>query len=190
MDYVTIIFIGIGLAMDCFAVSISQGICVEQLKVKPALKMAVLFGLFQGGMPLIGYLIGSVFAGFIMSFNHWLAFAILLFIGGKMIYESIRDRDKEDEPSCEIDNFRIKRLVILAFATSIDALASGLIFISYPKLLLPAAAIIAFISFAAGMIGVKFGHIIGKRFNINFELIGGIILILIGVKIVLEKLLS
>lgn len=189
MDLITIILIGIGLAMDCFAVSVSQGICADKLKVRPALRMALLFGIFQGTMPLISFGIGQSFAKQIKEIDHWIAFGILLIIGGKMIYESIKENSKnDDEESCEINRFNFSTLIPLAVATSIDALASGLIFVSFPEKIWIAVSIIGFISFAASMIGVKFGHLFGRKLSLNFEIIGGAVLISIGIKILIEHL--
>lgn len=189
MDFITIILLGIGLAMDCFAVSISKGICAEELKVRPALKMSLLFGLFQGVMPLIGFGLGQTFAKQIKSIDHWVAFVILLLIGAKMIYESYKESQQSaDIQICDTNLFKLSSLIMLAVATSIDALATGLVFVSFPEKIYIAAIIIGFISFSASMIGVKFGHLFGKKININVELFGGTVVILIGVKILIEHL--
>lgn len=188
MDIFTIIIIGIGLAMDCFAVSITQGICSDQLKIRPALKMSLLFGIFQGVMPLIGFSIGKAFERQLKGIDHWIAFVILAIIGGKMIYESLVDKKQTETTECNTNRFKLSTLIALAFATSIDALATGLIFVSFPDKLWLAASIIGFISFVLSMIGVKFGHLFGKKLRIDFEVIGGIVLIGIGIKILIEHL--
>ena len=189
MDLFSIIIIGIGLAMDCFAVSITRGVCADQLKVRPALKMSLLFGLFQGVMPLIGFGIGQAFASTIKSFDHWVAFGILSFLGLRMIYESYKENNKDIEHlMCDANIFKFSVLIPLAFATSIDALAAGLIFVPFPSKILIAALIIGFISFSASMIGVKFGHLFGKKLNIKAKIIGGIVLILFGIKILVQHL--
>lgn len=189
MDLFSIIIIGIGLAMDCFAVSISQGICARELKFKPALKMGLLFGLFQGLMPIIGFMIGKSFQSLVQNIDHWIAFVILSIIGIKMIYESIADKKEEkEEEVCAPNKFKLSFLLTLAVATSIDALATGFIFVSFPTRIWIAAYIIGTISFILTMIGVKFGHVFGKKLQLDFELLGGITLILIGLKILIEHL--
>lgn len=189
MDLFSIIIIGIGLAMDCFAVSISQGMCAEELKFKPALKMGLLFGIFQGLMPIIGFMIGKSFQSLIKDIDHWIAFVILSIIGIKMIYESIAGKkEEEDKNICSPNRFKFSILLTLALATSIDALATGFIFVSFPSKIWVATSIIGAISFILTMIGVKFGHVFGKKLQLNFELLGGVILILIGVKILIEHL--
>lgn len=190
MDLFTIILLGCGLAMDCFAVSVTRGICADQLKVRPALKMALLFGFFQAIMPTIGFGMGQAFAKQIKFVDHWIAFGVLFIIGAKMIYESIKEnrKDEEEKTVCNSDLFKFSSLLVLAVATSIDALATGLIFISYPQKLFISVLIIGFISFGASMIGVKFGHQFGKKININVEIVGGVVLIFIGIKILVEHL--
>jgi len=188
MDIVSIIIISIGLAMDCFAVSITQGICAKQVKVRPAFRMAFLFGLFQGVMPLIGFGVGQVFAGQIKAYDHWAAFIILALIGGKMFFESIKKEDTNDK-KCEVDRFRFSRLITLAIATSIDALATGLIFVSYPEKLVVAVIVIGITSFVLSLTGVLLGQHFGKKFRFNFEMVGGIVLFLIGAKILFQHLL-
>lgn len=191
MDLITIIILGVGLAMDCFAVSVTQGICANKLHLRPALNMAFLFGLFQGVMPLIGFGVGQAFAVQIKAVDHWVAFGILVVIGGKMVYESLKSTPHDEEKcSCNVNRFKLTTLITLAFATSIDALATGLIFVSYPHRIIFAALVIGIISFTASMIGVKLGHQFGKKLPFNFELLGGIVLILIGVKILFEHLTS
>ena len=183
MDLLTIIIIAIGLAMDCLAVSIAQGLAAKKSdKPKPVL-MALLFCLFQGGMPLIGYFAGSIFADFFKVYAPWIALILLAFIGGKMIWESLR---KEEEPAA---GWQINRLLVLAIATSIDALATGVIFIPVPERLWIGVGIIGLVSFLFSMGGYHIGKYMGQRFKVNVELIGGIILVLIGIKIWAEGFL-
>ncbi len=147
--------------------------------------MAFLFGLFQAVMPLIGYFAGSSFANQMMSFDHWLAFGLLSLIGGKMLYEGF----KPHNPDCATPNpFKIGSLLPLAFATSIDALATGIVFVPYPLLIWKAIAIIGFISFIFTFLGMYIGIHFGKRFHLKVEVIGGLILIGIGLKILVEHL--
>ena len=181
MDLLSIILIAIGLAMDCFAVSISQGLSTRVSTDRPQpLRMAVLFGLFQGGMPLIGYYAGCVFADFFRVYAPWIALALLAFIGGKMIWESLHE--KEEEKS----GWGWLNLLILAVATSIDALATGVIFIPVPETLWIGVSIIGLMSFLFAIGGYHIGRYVGERFHLNVELIGGLILIAIGLKIWIE----
>ena len=186
MDILTIIIIAIGLAMDCLAVSIAQGMQVKTTERPKPLLMAVLFGLFQGGMPLIGYSAGCIFADFFRVYAPWIALALLAFIGGKMIWES--RRKPKDEVPCtkEHQPWSLFHLLVLAVATSIDALATGVIFIPVPERLWIGIGIIGLVSFLFSIGGYHIGKYMGKRFNVNVELIGGIILVLIGIKIWIE----
>lgn len=181
MSWLNIILIAFGLAMDCFAVSISQGLSVktDTIPPKPVL-LALLFGLFQGGMPLIGYFAGYTFADFFRVYAPWIALTLLALIGGKMVMESLH---REEE---QVSEWQINRLLVLAVATSIDALATGVIFIPYPEMLWLSVLIIGIVSMLFSIGGYLIGKYIGKRFHMNVELIGGIILIGIGVKIWIE----
>ena len=146
--------------------------------------MAFLFGLFQGMMPLIGYFAGSVFARQISAYDHWIAFILLGIIGAKMFIEGLKPID----PECEVTRhpFRWKTLFVLAIATSIDALATGIIFVPFPEIIWYAVSIIGFISFIFTFAGVYIGSKFGRKLKINMELIGGIILISIGLKILIQ----
>ncbi|MCQ2334465.1 MAG: manganese efflux pump MntP family protein [Paludibacteraceae bacterium] len=189
MDLLSVILIGIGLAMDCFAVSTAKGIASKKSMWGWAAIMAVLFGLFQGGMPLIGFFAGSIFSDFFSRFSPWIALALLAYIGGKMIWESLHE-DEQDEAENDslVATFSVKELIILAIATSIDALATGVIFIPCPERIWLGVSIIALISFLASLVGYAIGIVFGKRFTFNVELLGGIILICIGLKIWAEGL--
>jgi len=186
MDILSIVIIGIGLAMDCFAVSISKGICLQKFQFGNTLKMAFLFGLFQAIMPLIGYYAGKTFIHEMESYDHWVAFGLLGIIGGKMLIEGLKPID----PDCDItpNPFKLRLLLTLAIATSIDALATGIVFVPYPTLIFAAVGIIGGISFVFTFLGMATGIHFGKRFHFNVEIIGGVILIGIGVKILLEHL--
>ncbi len=168
--------------MDCFAVSITKGITSGKAQWGNALLMALLFGLFQGGMPLIGFFAGVAFTEQIARFDHWIALVLLGFIGGKMIWESLH----EDEEVEEHRDFSFQTLLVLAIATSIDALATGIIFVPTPEVLWLAVGVIALVSFCFSIGGYWIGVVCGKRFHFNVELLGGIILIGIGLKIFLE----
>ena len=185
MSILTIILLAIGLAMDCFAVSVCKGLASPQgyvpRYIKPML-MALLFGIFHAGMPLIGYFTGSFFASFFERFSPWIALALLGFIGGKMIYDAVKDEGEE----VHVADFSFWGLLSLAFATSMDTLATGVIFIPHPEVLWLAVAIIALTCFVFSMTGFILGHIVGTRLRINVNILGGVILILIGVKIFIE----
>lgn len=185
MNLLSIVILAIGLAADCFAVSLCKGMTSKQLPWHRVTLMALLFGLFQGGMPLITYFLGIGFARYINPLDHWIAFLLLAFIGGKMIIESFKkENDKNPEDYSWITIFT------LALATSIDALAMGIIFVPYPQLVAIAISIIAITSFVASMAGSSIGYFFGKRFKLNVELLGGIILIGMGVKILIEHLFA
>jgi putative Mn2+ efflux pump MntP len=186
MDILTIILIGIGLAMDCLAVSISKGICAKKFKWKYVFRMAFLFGIFQAVMPLISFAAGMGFSTIIKDYDHWIAFGLLAFIGGKMFIEGL----KPIAPDCETDKhpFRWKSLMILAIATSIDALATGIIFIPFPDQIFILVGIIGIISFIFSFSGVIIGIKVHKHLKFNVELLGGIILVGIGIKILVEHL--
>ncbi len=186
MDILSIILIAIGLAMDCFAVSITKGITSDAGRWGKALLMALLFGLFQGGMPVLGFYAGVIFTEQIAQFDHWIALILLSIIGGKMIWESLH-QDK-DEHETQTPNFSFYTLFILAIATSIDALATGIIFVPTPDMLWVAVSIIAFVSFIFSVIGYTIGRFCGQRFHFNVEMLGGIILIGIGAKIFIEHM--
>lgn len=189
MNLIDVILIAIGLAMDCFAVSISQGMISKTFHQPRFVLMAVLFGLFQGVMPLIGYYAGTLFSNFVNRYAPWIALILLAFLGGKMIWESLHEQDCEtcsEERKAKV--FAISQLLILAVATSIDALATGLIFIPVPEILWLGISIIALVSFLFSIVGYSIGVVFGKRFKVNVELIGGIILVAIGLKIFIEGL--
>lgn len=179
-----IILIAIGLAMDCFAVSIACGIVMKPFKWGPAIRIAFLFGLFQAVMPLIGWLAGSTFKHLIESFDHWVAFAILLLLGGRMLWEYFFVH-----PDQKVLNPYKKRVALtLAFATSIDALAVGLSFAFLHIDLVVPVLIIGAASLFFSSLGLFIGKRYGRRFNIPAELLGGLVLIGIGVKILLEHI--
>lgn len=176
--------IALGLSMDAFAVSICKGLSVTKCKMKHMLICGLYFGLFQGAMPLIGYLLGTRFESLVTSIAPYLAFILLALIGLNMVRES-RSKD-EDEVS---DDFSAKAMVPLAVATSIDALAVGVSFALLQVQIVPAVSFIAIITFACCTIGVKIGNIFGSKYQHSAELFGGLVLIAMGIKILLEHLL-
>lgn len=182
MEFIEIVMIGIGLAMDAFAVSICKGLSTRQLKLKHALICGGYFGLFQGAMPLIGYLLGVQFKSKIENIDHWIAFILLGLIGLNMIKEAFGD-----EECCDPD-FSFKAMIPLAVATSIDALAVGVTFAFLNVNILYAVVIIAITTLIISMAGVKIGHVFGSQYKSKAEIAGGIILILMGLKILLEHL--
>lgn len=187
MGFFDIILLSIGLAMDCFAVSISKGFGTDihnraSLRWDRPMLMAVLFGVFQAGMPLIGYFVGTVFTAFFKTYAPWIALGLLAFIGGKMIWESFHE-DLEERNSTD---WSLNTLLSLSVATSIDALATGVIFIPVPEILGWALLIIALCCFIFSVVGYLIGVFVGTKFKLNVELIGGIILVLIGLKICIE----
>jgi putative Mn2+ efflux pump MntP len=184
MDMPTILLIAVALAMDAFAVSIAGGLNIRQFKVNHALRIAFFFGLFQGIMPVIGWLAGFNLRQFISAVDHWIAFGLLLIIGVKMIVESIRKRpDKK-----KIDPLNVYVLLILAVATSIDALAVGLSLAFLKLLIITPAIIIAIVTFILSFIGVILGNRTGDFLQSKVEFLGGLILIIIGSKILIEHL--
>ena len=185
MSFITIIFLSVALAMDCFAVSISQSACFKRPHWRKWLFMSVSFGLFQGLMPLIGYYVMQLFSDIITAYDHWLAFIILGFLGARMIKEDLVKDDSEDADEC-ICRLSYKKIIALAIATSIDALATGVVFLPCPEVLYLAVGCIAFVSFILSLIGTQIGFYIGKKLSFKWGVLGGIILIIIGTKILIE----
>jgi len=185
MELITIIVIAVGLAMDAFVVSIVSGGTYRQLHVKHALRMAVFFGAFQSFMPLIGSLAGLSLKEYIQDYDHWIAFALLTMVGGKMIYESFKIKSDEENP----DPSNIIVLLVLSVATSIDALAVGITLSIITSSVAAAVIIIGLITFALSYIGVLIGKKFGHFFENKIEAVGGLVLIGIGVKILCEHLL-
>lgn len=184
MTFFELFLIGIGLSMDAFAVSICKGLSMQKIDKKYTLCIGLFFGGFQALMPLTGYLLGSRFSGYIERFDHWIAFVLLALIGFNMIKES-REEEEEEKPYAGV-NF--KELLILAVATSIDALAVGVSFAFLGVHIAPAVTLIGCTTFVLTLAGVWVGNLFGSRYKSRAELTGGIILILIGVKILLEHL--
>jgi putative Mn2+ efflux pump MntP len=182
MSFLTLVLLATGLAMDCLAVSASCGIAQPKPAIKKALLLAGVFGIFQAFMPLVSWIFGSLFAKQIQDYDHWLAFVILSIIGGKMLYESFQQKEK---PTPLLTR---KTIILLALATSIDALATGFIFVGQADIICKALLIIGTISFLFSITGFVLGWKFREIFQIKFDLLGGIILIAIGVKILVEHL--
>lgn len=183
MNLYELIIIAIGLSMDAFAVAICKGLSLNKLKLKNILMVAFFFGLFQAAMPLIGYFLGLQFKSYIQSIDHWISFILLCVIGLKMIKEALSEKE---EYKCDL--FNLTNILILSLATSIDALAVGVTFAFLSVQILPAVLLIGSITFLLSAIGVKIGHVFGNRFQSKAELAGGLILIFMGTKILIQHL--
>lgn len=182
MGLLELFLIAVGLSMDAFAVSICKGLSLGKIKLKHMAIAGLWFGGFQGLMPAIGYLVGSLFADKIVAIDHWIAFLLLAFIGGSMIKESFEEDEEMDacmDPKC---------MFILAVATSIDALAVGVSFAFLQVSIVWSVLFIGVVTFVFSAVGVKIGSIFGAKYKSKAELAGGIVLILIGLKILLEHL--
>ncbi|MGN0302078.1 MAG: manganese efflux pump MntP family protein [Anaerotardibacter sp.] len=188
MAIVDLVLIGIGLAMDAFAVSICKGLGMKKVNYSHAFIIALFFGGFQALMPLLGWALGIQFSQFITSYAHWITFALLAFIGGKMLWEAFHEKDEEATEGCDCSKFDYKELVMLAIATSIDALAIGVSFAFLQVDILPAITIIGVVTFAISFAGVVIGNHFGSRYEKPAPIVGGIVLIVIGIKIVLEHM--
>lgn len=186
MGFFEIILIGVSLSMDAFAVAICSGLKMAKIDYKKAALIALFFGGFQAIMPALGWLLGQLFASYVDKYDHFIAFALLAFLGAKMIFDVVKGGDDEDEGLG--DKVDLKTLFIMAVATSIDALAVGVTFAFLRVQIVPAVASIGAITFALSFAGVKIGNVFGDRFEKKAEICGGVILILIGAKILLEHL--
>ena len=182
MGIIELILLSVGLAMDAFAVSICKGLSVRELKPKHGLIAGAYFGGFQALMPLIGWLLGRQFEELIKSVDHWIAFGLLVPIGANMIRESFGGEDEQNA------SFSFKAMLPLAIATSIDALAVGVTFAFLEVNIVLAITLIGVITFAISAAGVKIGNVFGTRFKSKAEFAGGVILILLGIKILVEHL--
>jgi len=184
MGVLELLLLAVGLAMDAFAVAICKGLASPRITLKNALTVGLWFGGFQALMPTIGYLVGSRFAKYIVAFDHWIVLFLLVFIGGNMIREALTGEDEDVDAS-----MGFQAMLLLALATSIDALAAGITFAFLPdtNIVLSIAAI-GVITCVISMFGFKIGNVFGSRYKSKAEFAGGVILILLGVKILLEHL--
>ncbi|MDE6014206.1 MAG: manganese efflux pump MntP family protein [Acetatifactor sp.] len=183
MNLFSLSLIAVGLSMDAFAVSICKGLAMKEINLKKACIVGLWFGAFQALMPALGFLLGSRFEKNIIAIDHWIAFAVLGIIGASMIKEAL----SKNEESAN-DSLDIKTMFLLAIATSIDALAVGVTFAFLQTRILPAVSLIGVITFTLSAVGVKAGNVFGSRYKSKAELTGGIILIGMGIKILLEHL--
>ncbi len=186
MGIAELLLLSLGLAMDAFSVSVCKGLSMKKLNMKGGVITALFFGVFQGIMPVIGYFLGSRFEKIISSYSHWISFGLLAFIGGKMILEACKhDENEENDKEYKLD---LKELFILAIATSIDALAVGIVFAAEKTNLIFSVSVIGIITFILSLLGVFIGHKFGSKYEKKAEFAGGTVLVLIGVKLLLEGL--
>ena len=183
MSFVEILLIGVGLSMDAFSVSICKGLTTRRFSWKMALTCGLWFGFFQALMPVVGYFLGAQFQEYIEAYDHWIAFGLLVLIGANMIREALLGKDEETSASMDF-----KTMLLLAIATSIDALAVGVSLACVQMRLWSSVLIIGVTTFLFSVVGVKIGNVFGSKFEKSAQVVGGIILILIGLKILLEHL--
>ena len=183
MDLIELFLIAVGLSMDAFAVSVCKGLAMPKCTFKKAAIVGLWFGGFQALMPAIGYILGAQFQEAIASIDHWIAFVLLALIGGNMIHEALDNDEEEADASLDV-----KTMFLLAVATSIDALAIGITFAFLKVNIIPAVCFIGIVTFIISFAGVKIGNVFGARYKNKAEIVGGIILILLVLKILLEHL--
>lgn len=185
--FIELFLIGVGLSMDAFAVSVCKGLAMEKINKKQAVVIGLYFGGFQALMPLLGWLLGVRFQKYIVSIDHWVAFALLAFIGGKMILEAVRDKVDHEIGQKDLP-LNHREMLIMAVATSIDALAVGITFAFLDVPIAEAVTVIGCTTFVLSIAGVVVGNFFGTRYKKKAEISGGVILILIGLKILTEHL--
>lgn len=183
MSIITLFTLAVGLAMDAFAVSVCKGLAMRKINIRKTFLVGLWFGGFQALMPLVGYFLGIQFKEKITAIDHWIAFLLLAIIGINMIKEALSDEEESTSASLEV-----KEMFILAVATSIDALAVGITFAFLEVNIVEAVTVIGVVTFVLSAIGVKVGNIFGTRYKSKAEIAGGVILILLGVKILLEHM--
>ena len=183
MSIFELLLLAVGLSMDAFAVAVCKGLATGKVRFRHMLIPGIWFGAFQALMPLIGYFLGARFEKYIVSVDHWIAFVLLVGIGANMLREALQDESGEEDASLSV-----KVMLPLALATSIDALAVGITFAFLQVRIVPAVSFIGVVTFLLSMAGVKIGSLFGARWRKRAELAGGVILILLGIKILLEHL--
>lgn len=183
MGLIELFLIAVGLSMDAFAVSVCKGLAMPKCTFKKAAIVGLWFGGFQALMPAIGYILGAQFQEAIASIDHWIAFVLLALIAGNMIHEALDNDEEEADASLDV-----KTMFLLAVATSIDALAIGITFAFLKVNIIPAVCFIGIVTFIISFAGVKIGNVFGARYKNKAEIVGGVILILLGLKILLEHL--
>lgn len=182
----TLLLLALGVSADAFAVALGKGLAVRRNVVRNAVILAAAFGFAQALMPLLGWMLGAAFAETIAPFDHWIAFGLLALVGGKMLWEAITP-DDPDAPDSE-DGFTVREVVVLAIATSIDALAVGVSLAFFDISIWVAIAVIGVVTFALSFLAVLIGHRVGTRFRKPAEILGGVVLIGIGIGILIEHL--
>lgn len=182
MTILELFILAVGLSMDAFAVSVCKGLAIGKTSFRDSAVVGAWFGGFQAAMPLIGFLLGRNFADYISAFDHWVAFGLLVIIGANMIKEALSKKEEKEAGS----SLGFKTMLLMALATSIDALAVGITFAFLDVQIIPAILFIGVITFALSAAGVKIGSVFGDKYKSKAELAGGIILILLGLKILLE----
>lgn len=185
MTFWPLLLIALGVSADAFAVALTKGLHMRRFNVRHALIIAGTFGLFQAVMPLIGWVLGTQFAPYITSVDHWVAFGLLALVGGKMLWEAFSSHDDTEQ---DFDRINTRQLLVLALATSIDALAIGITLAFLPGSIIEAVILIGVTTFALAFLGVVIGRRVGRRFGKPAEIAGGLILILIGTKILIDHL--
>lgn len=191
MGLAELVLLAVGLSMDAFAVSICKGLGMKKINLKVAVVLGLFFGGFQAGMPVIGWALGSQFMGIIGPIDHWIAFILLAFIGGKMLWEAFTEDEDEGEDEGDgkdAEKIDLGEYLILAIATSIDALAVGISFAALSVDIMPAVSLIGITTFIFSVAGVAIGHTFGARYEKPATIVGGVVLIFIGLKILLEHL--
>ena len=183
MGLIELFLIAVGLSMDAFAVSVCKGLAMPKCTFKKAAIVGLWFGGFQALMPAIGYVLGAQFQETIASIDHWIAFVLLALIGGNMIHEALDNDEEEADASLDV-----KTMFLLAVATSLDALAIGITVAFLKVIIIPAVCFIGIVTFIISFAGVKIGNVFGVRYKNKAEIVGGVILILLGLKILLEHL--
>ncbi len=178
MGLAELVLLAVGLSMDAFAVSICKGLGMKKINLKVAVVLGLFFGGFQAGMPVIGWALGSQFMGIISPIDHWIAFILLAFIGGKMLWEAFTEDENEGDGK-DAEKIDLGEYLILAIATSIDALSVDIV---------PAVSLIGITTFVFSVAGVAIGHTFGARYEKPATIVGGVVLVLIGLKILLEHL--
>lgn len=189
MGFLELLLIGVGLSMDAFAVAVCQGLCMPKLNLRFALVIALFFGGFQALMPFAGWLLGAQFAGYIQQVDHWLAFLLLVLIGGKMLWESLFGQEEETTACAAGVVLDYKQLLLMAVATSIDALAVGVSFAVLQVEIFSSCTVIAVTTLLCSLVGSFLGKGFGSLLKSKAEIFGGVILVLIGLKILLEHTL-
>ena len=185
MGIVELVFLAVGLSMDAFAVAVCKGLSMKKSSLAASLTVGLYFGVFQAGMPLLGYFLGRPFSGFIMSYDHWIAFGLLGLIGFNMVRESMKDEDEQTLDS----SLSLSAMLPMAVATSIDAMAVGISFAFLEVSIVPAVTLIGVTTLLLSMVGVKIGNVFGLKYKSKAELAGGFVLIFLGARILLEHLL-